>query len=204
MTIRTKLWTRRRCLEWLLRFGQGNVTQTAVPQRLLDEAQHFLHGAEGPFTGVQHGNTLTAEEVARLRFQVHIGLLEINQGRDWMVPLPGGSFNVRPGRLEFDSSMAGRFLFTALSLMAGPEGALVAKCARQGCLVLFMKSKHKAYCSPRCSKMAEAERARRHYASLTPAQRRARRHAAYINEVEKKPNGGAVRAAHMRKQEVKS
>jgi len=126
---------------------------------------------------------LTDEAVQKLHSIIRHGVSEIAQGGTWDLlgdQLSGGfGLIVGAGWMIYDGDYRDQFLLTCVDLMRR-EGNLIAKCAREDCGSLIMRSRRSRYCSKACSRLVEARQARNRRRETSPDEKTRIRRSYYL------------------------
>jgi hypothetical protein len=166
-------------LRWLLEFGNWPVAdfypphseneQSPPPAPSLQAAvqsgiARFLYAVRPVDRFARRASKpLTGAEVQKLYSIVRCGLAEIAEGGIWNLRRDQLSLNFTIGAGAGwsinDGDYCDQFLLTCIDLMTR-EGNLIAKCAREDCGILIMRSRRARYCSKACSRLMEAHQAR--------------------------------------------
>ncbi len=207
-----KLWSRQRCLRWLLCFRN----RTADDLRLPAEINSFTWSMTGGAHGVRRPGspaiepTIEPTAIRNLQAQVTLGLWQIAQGESWdfkVTMIPSVTLGAVRGKSYYEGNLHDSFLLAFRDFLVSPGSRTIEKCRRCGCRNLFIRLRHAAYCGKKCARLVEAERARDRRARLSVQDRYEQRQQAYERQVKKRlPNakiqkrGPRTRAAENNKE----
>ena len=148
--------------------------------------EHFLNIARVRPGGRDH-TLLTPAQISGLYSRVRHGINEISRHGTWdvkMTDLKSAGIAAGAGWLDYDGDTHDQFLLACLDLMRS-HGKLISTCAREGCNVRFVKERRARYCGESCSRIAEAQQARKRRETSPTEARREQRRRYYLNYLKK-------------------
>lgn len=186
-------WSRRRCRDWLLNFGNPRRRRPYPVQRVSAEILKFLD-AVGPPALRYPLQGAPIDDIERVRQVVAGGLAGIAQGQGFAIKAsdlnPETSICARPGAGYILGHEQDIFLLAVRDFIASPSGRAIAKCKYKGCPVLIVRRRRQLYCSPKCIRAADAERSRERRKALSPEERYKQRRHRYEDEQRQRLGSG--------------